>query len=110
MHLVLAAVALVDGEAIKIARQVIGRPRVYVPVGVDDVGARVGSVAGALSLIFRMERMVEAVAAVEHIMTKLAIDLTLQVAAAIVTTASTAAMIATVVVVAALSTLVAATS
>ena len=105
MHLILAAVELVDGEAIKIARQVIGRPRVYVPVGVDDVGARVGAVAGALALIFRLERMVEAVAAVQRIMAKLAADLALEVAAAVATTAYAAATIAAVA--AALSTLVA---
>ena len=105
MHLVLAAVALVDGETIKVVCQVIGRPFVDVPICVDGVGTGVGGVGRALALIFRLERMVEAVAAVQGVMAKLAADLTLEVATAVATTASAAATIAAVA--AALSTQVA---
>ena len=108
MHLVLAAVALVDGETIKVVCYVIRCPCVDAPICVDGVGAHVGGVGGAFALIFRLERMVEAVAAVQGVMAKLAADLTLEVAAAVATTASAAATIAAVA--AALSTLVAAAS
>ena len=47
MHLVLAAVVLMDGEAVEVTGQVIRSTRVSVPVHVDDVsaGAGVGDVA-----------------------------------------------------------------
>lgn len=68
MHVVLAVVAILDSETVKIASEVVRRSRVEVPVGVDGVGARRGravgdEVAEALTDVLGLVCMVEALPA-----------------------------------------------
>ena len=80
MHLVLATILLMEAETVQVTRQVIGGAGIYIPVGVDGVRASwagVGDVAGALTLLFWLEGVVEPVAAVEGVVAELGSDLTL---------------------------------
>jgi glycine cleavage system regulatory protein len=97
LHLILSAVALVDVEPVEVVCQMVSRPGIHVPVGVDCVGAGVRSVAGAVTVFLRLEGVVEALAALQGLMPEFAADLALDVvpSVAAATSLATAASLST---------------
>jgi hypothetical protein len=78
-------------KAIKIAIEVFVGTTVHVLVGVDIVGGVGDGVPCALTVVLRLEGVVEALAAMQSIMTKLGADLTVGLLATTPVTATTTA-------------------
>jgi hypothetical protein len=107
LHRVLALVALLEAEAVKVGRQVICCSGVEVPFAIARV-VGVGGIGVALTRLLGLEGVVEAVAAAESVVAVLAADLADD--AATTTTTAVAATVVVVVVVASATTTAAKTT
>jgi hypothetical protein len=94
LDIVLAGVALVQTQVIEVTGEVVIGAVVHVPVGVDGVGRGRG-VASMVTILLRLERMVEALAATKCIVSILAVNLASGLAAATTTIATALPTIAT---------------